>query len=238
MKLLIVAIARHAWLQKSIVGGVLLLLCAGMRMNSRAATITMDPTNFYDVSDGPIETSGLTATFQDVSSGVVDLTLSVSGLGESYYNVNTWWFMASSTYANSFTISEISQTGSFTIPTFSGNQRATPTSEAGNDGYFNLWCNGSQNFEDGDSVTYKITSSVSGLTASAFDNKDSPTSGSYASGGSYYTAVYIIGNSQENANFYIGATTTTVPEPTTAGCFLLGLGALACCQRFTKNRRT
>jgi hypothetical protein len=27
-----------------------------------------------------------------------------------------------------------------------------------------------------------------------------------------------------------------VPEPTTAGCFLLGLGALVCCQRFTQKR--
>ena len=31
---------------------------------------------------------------------------------------------------------------------------------------------------------------------------------------------------------------STVPEPTTTGCFLLGLGALICCQRFTKNRRS
>lgn len=30
----------------------------------------------------------------------------------------------------------------------------------------------------------------------------------------------------------------TVPEPTTAGCFLLGLGALACFRRFTQNRRS
>ena len=29
-----------------------------------------------------------------------------------------------------------------------------------------------------------------------------------------------------------------VPEPTTAGCFLLGLGALACFQRFTQKRRS
>ena len=29
-----------------------------------------------------------------------------------------------------------------------------------------------------------------------------------------------------------------VPEPTTAGCFLLGLGALVFCQRFAKNRRS
>jgi hypothetical protein len=31
---------------------------------------------------------------------------------------------------------------------------------------------------------------------------------------------------------------TTVPEPTTAGCFLLGLGALIGCQHFPKNRRS
>jgi hypothetical protein len=29
-----------------------------------------------------------------------------------------------------------------------------------------------------------------------------------------------------------------VPEPTTAGCFLLGLGALACFQRFAQKRRS
>jgi hypothetical protein len=29
-----------------------------------------------------------------------------------------------------------------------------------------------------------------------------------------------------------------VPEPTTTGCFLLGLGALACFQRFTQKRRS
>jgi hypothetical protein len=31
---------------------------------------------------------------------------------------------------------------------------------------------------------------------------------------------------------------TAVPEPTTNGCFLLGLGALACFQRFTKKRHS
>jgi hypothetical protein len=29
-----------------------------------------------------------------------------------------------------------------------------------------------------------------------------------------------------------------VPEPTTAGCFLLGLGALVCFQRFTQKQRS
>jgi hypothetical protein len=29
-----------------------------------------------------------------------------------------------------------------------------------------------------------------------------------------------------------------VPEPTTAGCFLLGLGVLACSRRFIRNRHS
>ncbi len=37
----------------------------------------------------------------------------------------------------------------------------------------------------------------------------------------------------DNGQGYVVA----VPEPTTAGCFLLGLGALVCCQRFTQKRR-
>ena len=49
----------------------------------------------------------------------------------------------------------------------------------------------------------------------------------------------VIGDAQYVYNIDSGSLTLTpVPEPTTAGCFLLGLGALACCQRFTKNRRS
>jgi hypothetical protein len=41
-----------------------------------------------------------------------------------------------------------------------------------------------------------------------------------------------------SVSFQEELTPSTVPEPTTAGCFLLGLGALAFCQRFAKNRRS
>jgi hypothetical protein len=37
------------------------------------------------------------------------------------------------------------------------------------------------------------------------------------------------------ASFQEQLTPSPVPEPTTAGCFLLGLGALACSRRFAKN---
>src|SRR5271155_5616790 len=212
-------------LQKGLIGSALVLAFVGIGINSKGATYLMDPTNVFDTANGPNTSSGITATFQDISSGVVDLTLSVSGLYASYYNINTWWFMAKSTYADTFSISTVSQIGSFTVPTF--NQRSSPSSEAGNDGYLNTWFNGSQNFENGDSVTYKITSSVSGLTASDFVNLDSPTGGSYASGGTYYSVAYILGSSQENQSFYIGATgVTTVPEPGTATFALLGLATL------------
>ena len=44
--------------------------------------------------------------------------------------------------------------------------------------------------------------------------------------------------SPDGQNYVVPADLAPVPEPTTAGCFLLGLGALACFQRFTKNRRS
>jgi hypothetical protein len=44
--------------------------------------------------------------------------------------------------------------------------------------------------------------------------------------------------SPNGQNYVVPADLATVPEPTTAGCFLLGLGALACFQRFTQNRRS
>jgi hypothetical protein len=39
-----------------------------------------------------------------------------------------------------------------------------------------------------------------------------------------------------NGQNYVVPFVEPVPEPTTAGCFLLGLGTLACCRRFNRNR--
>jgi len=49
-----------------------------------------------------------------------------------------------------------------------------------------------------------------------------------------FTGTYTLGGAQGSAT----VTFEPVPEPTTAGCFLLGLGALVCFQRFTQNRRS
>jgi hypothetical protein len=40
-----------------------------------------------------------------------------------------------------------------------------------------------------------------------------------------------------SAVFSLGANVSVVPEPATIGCFLLGLGALACSRRFRQNAR-
>jgi len=39
-------------------------------------------------------------------------------------------------------------------------------------------------------------------------------------------------------NYVVPADLAAIPEPTTAGCFLLGLGALVCVQRVTPKRRS
>jgi hypothetical protein len=44
--------------------------------------------------------------------------------------------------------------------------------------------------------------------------------------------------SPDGQNYVVPVDLAPVPEPTTAGCFLLGLGALACFQRLTQNRRS
>jgi hypothetical protein len=49
-----------------------------------------------------------------------------------------------------------------------------------------------------------------------------------------FTGTFTYGDASGSATFDF----TAVPEPTTAGCFLLGLSALVCFQRFTQKRRS
>ena len=215
-----------AIIQKVVTGSVFLLVCAAMSITSQAATYTMDANTVYEVAGSPSSPGGdLTTTFQDVSGGV-QMTVAVSGLAQSYYNVNTWWFMVNNTFANSLTFTEQSASSGVTLPAIS--ERATPTSEAGNNGYFNVWFNTfNGNFGNGDSITYLITSTTAGLTAAAFNVKDSPTSGSYGSGGAYYTAIQVnAGASGGSYYFWLGSTAATlvpVPEPGSSSFVVLGL---------------
>jgi len=118
---------------------------------------------------------------------------------------------------------------------------------------------------DGDVITYDTVANA--LNNPIFDNTGVAFGSGYygMDGGTpeYNTIINLWGNSPGSYGMFIGEanvdgngnvigdaqwvyvydepgtlTLTPVPEPTTAGCFLLGLGALACCQRFTKNRRS
>jgi hypothetical protein len=67
-----------------------------------------------------------------------------------------------------------------------------------------------------------------------YNNSNAPTSVDTFNGSTWSLGAPTA-NVGEAWNVYYVA---PVPEPTTAGCFLLGLGALAFCQRFAKNRRS
>jgi hypothetical protein len=48
----------------------------------------------------------------------------------------------------------------------------------------------------------------------------------------------LVGLVSPDGQNYVVSSVEPVPEPTTAGCFLLGLGALACSRLFIRNRRS
>ena len=212
-------------IRAGVVGGAVLLGGAGLGFNTQATTITMNLNDVFETAGSPNTSGTLTATFQDVSGGV-DLTLSVSGLAASYYNVNTWWFNVASGYANTLSAAYVS--GSAGLPT--SVSLGQGSSEAGTGGYFNLWYNNyDNNFVNGDSITYLLTSSVAGLTASDFAYTDSLTSGGVPGSGSYYAAAEIFGGDSGGTQlFYEGATgySSGVPD---GGTTLGFLGASLAC---------
>jgi hypothetical protein len=217
-------------IRKTLQACLILLAFMGVSGGSRAAVFTIDATTVFD-GNAEGSTPSLTAVFTDLSTGTVRLTLSASGLTSSELpNVNTWWFdlanNVASTYNDKLTFTFESQTGTFTDPSW--NQRSGLfQSEADSAGYYDFWLNGfgsgSSGFADGDSITYNITSSASGLVAADFIQISSTTSGSYTSGsspdGNYYSAVEL--NDGQDSPYYVGA--TAVPEPAAGVITLLGL---------------
>jgi hypothetical protein len=222
-------------IQKSLILSVVLIACAGVSITSQAASYTfVMNTEFGTPSGSPTVEGSVTATFADDSSVAngVDLTLSVSGLAFSYYNVNTIWFDVASTYANTLSASVIpaDTIGTFTAGTLG--QSSTKSSQVDGSGdYFNTWLNTWASFENGDSVTYLLTSSVTGLSAADFDETDSS--------GTYNAATWINAMASEQYElFYLGATggSSSVPEAGNTA-ILLGL-ALIGLAGMTRKMRT
>lgn len=110
----------------------------------------------------------LTAEFQDVTPGTVDLTINTSGLQGSEYVSSFYLNLDPSLTPTSLTFTKTGMTGSFTDPTISLGENAF---KADGDGYYDIdlefaTSHGST-FTVGDSISYQITGS--GIDAASFD---------------------------------------------------------------------
>jgi hypothetical protein len=186
--------------------------------------------NFDTVFDGATPTGSgpwVTAVFQDVSPGTVDLTISGPGLtageslGDLFFNLNS----ALNPMKLKFT--ETAETGSFKAPSISKGVNAfSPDNEGEFDLKLSFGSTAATEFVSGDSVEYAITG-VAGLDAADFATLDYCSSGT----GLYYAAADINGVGKGCKTGWIAATSsnmvTTVPEPSLALFlpFAAGLGA-------------
>jgi hypothetical protein len=127
---------------------------------------------FDDVFAGTSPTGSgpwVDATFSDLSSGVVQLTITAEGLtgGESlsdlFFNFNP------GLNPGKLSFKEVSSTGSFAVPSISEGANAFKADDQGKyDVYFAFSQKTAKEFDGNDSVTYDITSSAFTLDAADF----------------------------------------------------------------------
>jgi hypothetical protein len=208
--------------------------------------------NFASTTGATIQFNGTTSSFQFNSS-----TLVLPPPIGSYY-VGSQWSIGSETGGTGsalgllgvFTNSPFSY-GTITTPS-TGVEIATVTGPLGglnvNDGLGNLltgninWIQVETDNSTG-SINASLTVNVTGL-AYAGTNPDLATLAADGPGSMNLSFQFSPGKTLSQLTSDTGPYKTSfsgslsVPEPTSAGVLLLGLGALACCQRYAKNRRS
>jgi hypothetical protein len=208
--------------------------------------------NFASTTGATIQFNGTTSSFQFNSS-----TLVLPPPIGSYY-VGSQWSIGSETGGTGsalgllgvFTNSPFSY-GTITTPS-TGVEIATVTGPLGglnvNDGLGNL-LTGNVNWiqvetdNSAGSINASLTVNITGL-AYAGTNPDLATLAADGPGSMNLSFQFSPGKTLSQLTSDTGPYETSfsgslsVPEPTSAGVLLLGLGALACCQRFAKNRRS
>ena len=210
--------------RRSVIGAVFLVVCAALSITSYADTYTMPLTTVFDVinSPGPVFTNAAvgTATFQDVSFGVVGLTLAFNrgNIGGSNDQVSAWGIDVTNTFGATLTFTLQSKTPGLATPLITQTTNDTQKMDGGF--YVNVFMNTfNGTFVSGDSITFDITSSKPDLTASDFVDLCSTTSNSY-SADTWYSVLQVY---QPGGGYFNLGAPTVVPEPATVSLVVLGL---------------
>jgi len=185
----------------------------------------------------------ITASIQTISPGTVQLTIANNGLLGSefvsgfYLNLNTNFSPLN------LSISYVSSSGSFLIPSVGSGtiERGTDSFKADGDGKYDVLFDFStvsgSTFGAGESITYQI-SGIAGLTADDFVYLSAPNGGH----GPFYAAAHVQGIGADGAlsgwvEPSLGAQPILVPEPSSAGLLVLALSVLGFVRR-SKSRNS
>jgi hypothetical protein len=197
-------------------------LVFALTISARAGTYTMIMTNAFDAlpTNAPPVTTGAagTATFQDVSSGVVDLTLAYNQGAGSAEQVSAWGIDVTNLYAQTLSFTLLSKSAGMNTPSIT--QSASDTQHMDGGGYyFDIFMNSfGGTFLSGDSIAFQITSSQSGLAAADFLNLSSATNTTYTPD-TYYSVLQTYQNG--SGKYYNLGAINVVPEPATIGLVAL-----------------
>jgi len=177
-------------------------------------------------------------TFTDSGVGQVTATFTPLFTAGGTENISGWYFNVADAFAGNLILSPFTKGGTFDTPTFS---QGLDAFKADGDGFydalldFTVGGNASKVFDDGDSLSFTITSSVSGLDATDF-NVLSNDSGGH---GPFFTAAHVqntTGVGTGGSGWIAPGETNGVPEGGSTvmllGAALTGLGLV---RRFIKR---
>jgi hypothetical protein len=175
-------------------------------------------------------------TFTDTGAGQVTATFTTLLSGSE--NISGWYLNVADAFAGNLTFTLGTTVGSFTIPTISQGLNAF---KADGDGFYDnllsfaVGGNANQVFGAGESLSFVLTSSVSGLDASDFDQLSLDAGGH----GPFYTAAHVqntTGTGTGGSGWIAPGNPGAVPDGGTT-VMLLGsaFAGLAVVRRFLKS---